>query len=1358
MNSIGRILLAAAAAALGGLWFQGAPRAQSQTEAVSWVVYAAENAGGTDLYWGRSDGGAAVALTDTPVREDLPRFSPDGQRLAFLEGLGEVSALVVMDARGRNRLRLSPDTVTVRDLAWSPDGQQLAFTAAPTAGGKLRVYTAAADGSGSLQAHSAENEACWQPVWSPRGDQLAATCAPFGPSETPYPESQVVLIQTQSGERRALISQPGTAQFSPAWSPDGKRIAYAAAGGGQSGIHVVETAEGSADLALSAHEGDHSPQWSPDGSWIAFASDPALGKRALFAPQPDAQAEIYLVRPDGSGLLLLVSGLPFADFCWTAEGDRIVFTQRPDAQTGSTGLNLASVRTDGSQLQGITSVEGAAFSPTAAAGGGLEPRLTLEGVVRTVDGQPLAGVSVRLGDYEPALTGADGRFSFRHLSAGSYALRPVLSGYQFQPSEQQVNLREGADEVTFEAVQADGLFISHIQALQTVDGEGQLTAGKPTVVRVYVDCGEGCTELAGVTGTLRGVSGEGQDLGMLMPEPVSITALHQNWQEQQGDPQRSLNFLLPAEWLNGSVRLTAEVGGTQRETNLSFAPGIRLRLAWFDLGYRPSVGAGTPEPSKATLLPERSAAQQAVRDLWDMLPLAPDGLAYVYQPGIQQSFDSTLDCPALSGGSGCPAVTDYLLTLRLLYERTAREGRWAGGEAPDRLMAWTHPDTQNDGLCSLADTGWSHGDALPSVGRVAVGASTCTFNLKTMEAGQTLTREMGHLLNANGLRPAAANNRLACWWGEPGGTGTLGSWGARVSASGFELFDPAATFDILSYCTPAWVSPATVQAFGTGFTHQDVFLPGVELPGGGRLAADVPRNRRAPVEEQLLTAAVVRQSGQAEILPAFRIASRMPPRVGGETGTCLQVRDAEENVLEQMCQELDYRHPTLGQNIGVDFITASFTADAETAASLVVVRGETELARQTASPNPPVITLQEPVGGEAWADGQTAWVRWKASDADGDVLTYAVSYSQDEGQTWNPMAVGILASELAVDPGRLPGGKPLWLRVSASDGFHSTSAQSVGAVTVADHAPTAVILSPLDGAAASTQGVWLRGYGYDLEDGAMTGERMEWNSNLDGVLGSGPQIFVRLSEGVHDISLTVSDSAGVYRAASVRVDVRQAAAAPAGDTAASSAGEPTPASAPGITLPGLPNLNLNMNTPVLWLVLVGLILLLLVLLLWALIRRGIRRRERQTEVRLEAAAAPERQPEGLEERQPQPVPTPVPEQAPVVTPPPMPAAAPKTEERMAARPPQVMPREYVDEGGLLAQGIQQVKSGNIRQGYAVLRKVLEQQPDNADAWLWLGWAAARQGDRATAQRCFLRAAKLGHAAADQALAWLERQV
>ena len=94
---------------------------------------------------------------------------------------------------------------------------------------------------------------------------------------------------------------------------------------------------------------------------------------------------------------------------------------------------------------------------------------------------------------------------------------------------------------------------------------------------------------------------------------------------------------------------------------------------------------------------------------------------------------------------------------------------------------------------------------------------------------------------------------------------------------------------------------------------------------------------------------------------------------------------------------------------------------------------------------------------------------------------------------------------------------------------------------------------------------------------------------------------------------------------------------------------------------------------------------------------------------------------------------------------------------MAARPPQVMPREYVDEGGLLAQGIQQVKSGNIRQGYAVLRKVLEQQPDNADAWLWLGWAAARQGDRATAQRCFLRAAKLGHGAAEQALAWLERQ-
>ncbi len=1353
MNSIGRLLLAAAAA-LGGLWLQGAARAQTQTEAVSWVVYAAENAGGTDLYWARSDGGTAVALTDTPAREDLPRFSPDGKRLAFLEGQGEVSALAVMDAGGQNRLRLSPDTLTVRDLAWSPDGQHLAFTASPPMGGKLRVYTTAADGSGSPQAVSAENEACWEPVWSPLGGQLAVTCAPFGPSETPYPESQVVLIQTQSGERRALISQPGAAQFSPSWSPDGKRIAYAVSGGGQSGIHLTDV-DGSADFVLSAHEGDHSPQWSPDGSWIAFVSDPALGRRALFTPQPDAQAEIYLVRPDGSGLLLLVSGLPFADYCWTAEGDRIVFTQSPDPQTGSTGLNLASVRTDGSQMQWITSVEGAAFSPSAAAGGGLEPSLTLEGVVRTEDGQPLAGVSVHLADSEPVLTGADGRFSFQHLSAGSYALRPVLSGYQFQPSEQLVNLSEGTGEVAFEAVQADGLFISHIQAIQAVDGEGQLTAGKPTVVRVYVDCGEGCTELAGVTGTLRGVSGEGRDLGMLTPEPVSITAFHEDWTRQQSDPQRSLNFLLPAEWLSGTLRLTAEVGGTQRETNLTFAPGIRLRLAWFDLGYRPAAGAGTPEPAKETLLPDRSAAQQAVRDLWDMLPLAPDGLTYVYQPGILQTFESTLDCPALTDGSDCPAVTDYLVTLRLLYERTAREGRWAGGTAPDRLFAWTHPDTQNDGQCSLADTGWSHGDDLPSIGRVAVGASTCTFNLKTMESGQTLTREMGHLLNANGLRPAAVNKRLACWWGEAGGTGTLGSWGARVSASGFELFDPVVTYDVLSYCTPAWVSPATAQAFGTGFANQDAFLSDGDLPVGGRLAAGIPRNRRAPAEGQLLTAALIRQTGKAEILPAFRIASRMPPLVGGETGTCLQVRDAEENVLEQMCQELDYLHPTLGQNIGVDFITASFTADSEQAASLVVVRGETELARQTASANPPVLRLQEPAGGETWADGQTAWVRWQASDADGDALTYAVSYSQDQGQTWNPMAVGIRASELAVDPTRLPGGKPLWLRVDASDGFHSVSTQSAGAVTVADHAPTAVILSPLDGGSASTQGVWLRGYAYDLEDGAITGERMEWNSNLDGVLGSGPQVFAHLSEGVHDISLTVSDSAGTYRGVSVRVDVRKAAAAQVGDTPAGAASEPTPTSAPGIVLPKLPNiqLDLNMNTPVLWLALAGLVLLLLVLVLWALIRRGIRRRERQTEARLEAAATPESQPERIEERQPQTVAPPAPEQVPEATP----SATPKAEDRMAARPPQVVPRESVEGVDFLAQGIQQVKSGNIRQGYAILRKVLELQPDNADAWLWLGWAAARQGDRATAQRCFLRAAKLGHAAAEQALAWLERQ-
>jgi Flp pilus assembly protein TadD len=77
------------------------------------------------------------------------------------------------------------------------------------------------------------------------------------------------------------------------------------------------------------------------------------------------------------------------------------------------------------------------------------------------------------------------------------------------------------------------------------------------------------------------------------------------------------------------------------------------------------------------------------------------------------------------------------------------------------------------------------------------------------------------------------------------------------------------------------------------------------------------------------------------------------------------------------------------------------------------------------------------------------------------------------------------------------------------------------------------------------------------------------------------------------------------------------------------------------------------------------------------------------------------------------------------------------------------------EQELLRQGIAQVRAGQTVAGMATLQKVIQRAPEEGAAWLWLGWAAARQNQRVLAERCFVRAQELGLGEpAEQALAWL----
>ncbi len=76
---------------------------------------------------------------------------------------------------------------------------------------------------------------------------------------------------------------------------------------------------------------------------------------------------------------------------------------------------------------------------------------------------------------------------------------------------------------------------------------------------------------------------------------------------------------------------------------------------------------------------------------------------------------------------------------------------------------------------------------------------------------------------------------------------------------------------------------------------------------------------------------------------------------------------------------------------------------------------------------------------------------------------------------------------------------------------------------------------------------------------------------------------------------------------------------------------------------------------------------------------------------------------------------------------------------------------------LLEIGISFSERGQIEEAIQALRAYLENQPEDPDAWLWLGFASGQRRDWRTAESCFRRAGKLGSQSYDEAMTWLQEQ-
>ncbi len=143
---------------------------------------------------------------------------------------------------------------------------RIAYVTAVRQGGAYVYMLVVADSDGhNPQMVLRSNRPIMSPAWSPNGRQLAYVSFEKG-------TSQIVVQDVFSGARQVVSSSPGI-NGAPAWSPDGKRLAMTLSKDGNPEIYVYNLASRSLVRLTNSTAIDTEPAWSPDGASIIFTSD-----------------------------------------------------------------------------------------------------------------------------------------------------------------------------------------------------------------------------------------------------------------------------------------------------------------------------------------------------------------------------------------------------------------------------------------------------------------------------------------------------------------------------------------------------------------------------------------------------------------------------------------------------------------------------------------------------------------------------------------------------------------------------------------------------------------------------------------------------------------------------------------------------------------------------------------------------------------------------------------------------------------------------------------------------------------------------------------------------------------------------
>ncbi len=330
---------------------ESSPSISPNGEFITYSMRSSEAESETSIYLHRIGGNRPIELTpDMEGDEVLPRFSPDGERIAFRSGsLGMPGAIYIMGATGESRRRLDVDGY---GLDWSPDGKQLVCSTEgypephgrPTHGELLIVDVESGESRMIYPGDAVD------PRWSPDGQWILFWTVGFVDEEGRFEitgRRDLGIIRADGTDAR-LLTDDLEFDWRPAWGQDGASIVFSSNRGGPMGLWELDFDPSTGEVsstprpipAPSTYAGD--PDVTRDGRMIAYVD--GMGSYRILRAQIDLETLELTGIPE-----VVVGGGVAGDFDVSPDGELLVMTGGPMRAD-----DIYVSREDGSGMRQVT--------------------------------------------------------------------------------------------------------------------------------------------------------------------------------------------------------------------------------------------------------------------------------------------------------------------------------------------------------------------------------------------------------------------------------------------------------------------------------------------------------------------------------------------------------------------------------------------------------------------------------------------------------------------------------------------------------------------------------------------------------------------------------------------------------------------------------------------------------------------------------------------------------------------------------------------------------------------------------------------------------------------------------------------